>query len=88
MDMRFGKFRITPDSSKDSAQIGASPITALGRCTKLGVEGISEIGRFEENLARAVLHFGSVEAFSAVRVGDYFLPDEIKICGINLKYDL
>jgi hypothetical protein len=56
-------------------------------CTKLGVEAISDYGGYQQNLEKARVHFGSAAAFEAKRVGDHFLPDEIKICAINMEDD-
>lgn len=53
------------------------------RCEYLAVEAVMEHD-YEAHLDQALKHFGTEQALAAVRVGALRLPDEIKICEINL----
>jgi len=53
------------------------------RCDYLALEAVVEHD-YQAHFDQALKHFGTEQALAAVRVSASLLPDEIKICKINL----
>ncbi|HMV55320.1 MAG TPA: hypothetical protein PLV48_14770 [Rhodocyclaceae bacterium] len=85
---RFGKDLREADCTKSTKRILCPywQATDYGtvRCNFLDVDACDGIE--DETRARIVAHFGSEDAVDRI-VRDWALPDEIKVCGINVDDD-
>jgi hypothetical protein len=56
------------------------------RCERMEREAAFDTD-YQKNVALAIAHFGSKEAWESIRASPYDLGDEQKICGINVDDD-